>query len=176
MKVRPLRDEDDLARKRFSSSVDVLDDFLRRYAKQNHFRHRVGTTHVAIAEAGEALPVGEILGFVTIAPASIALPADARGSLPKYPELPVLVVARLATASAARGTGVGRALLAYAFDLAIELSDNFGCVGVVTDPKDAEAVAFYSKLGLIVLDAPPRPAAALPPMFLAIGTIRAARE
>jgi GNAT superfamily N-acetyltransferase len=175
MLIRPLRVEDDAARKRFGSGNDALDAFLQKYAKQNHFRHHVGTTHVAIAEASAPLPIGEILGYVTVSPSSIALPENVRGSLPKYPELPVLLVARLATASAARGAGIGRALLAYAFDLAVELSDKLGCVGVITDPKDDQAVAFYGKLGFVTLDVTPSPGCARPPMFVRVDTIRAAR-
>jgi hypothetical protein len=45
-----------------------------------------------------------------------------------------------------------RLLLRFAFRLALELRDRFGCVGVVVDAK-AAAIPFYSMLGFRPLEA-----------------------
>ena len=67
-----------------------------------------------------AVDGASILGFVTVAAASIetsAVPAAQRRKLPSY-RLPVLRLARLAADQGAQGRGVGRALLRVAFSLA----------------------------------------------------------
>lgn len=125
-----------------------LDRFFARYAGQNQFRHHIGTTYVAVDDAGV------IAGFATVAAselASDALPASKRRGLPRYP-LPVLRLARLAVDERAKGTGVGSLLLRAVFLLARQLADDVGCVGVVVDAKP-EAVAFYGKLGFVALEA-----------------------
>ena len=49
-------------------------------------------------------------------------------------------------AANARGRGVGRTLLRFAFTLARSLRDEVGCVGVVVDAKE-ESRTFYERLG-----------------------------
>jgi GNAT superfamily N-acetyltransferase len=139
MQIRPLRPEDD--RSSFHSTEPDLDRFFSRFAGQNQFRHHLGATWVAVE--GET-----ILGFATVAAGAIeaeALPARDRKALPAYP-LPVLRLARLATAEQARGSGIGSALLHHVLMLALDMVDRVGCVGIVVDAKwDAEA--FYAQFG-----------------------------
>jgi GNAT superfamily N-acetyltransferase len=88
----------------------------------------------------------DILGFITVAATSItidSLPARTRDRLPKYP-LSALRVARLAVAQSAQGQGIGKQLLRAAFQLAHEMAERVGCVGVVVDAK-ANAVEFYER-------------------------------
>lgn len=116
-----------------------------------------------------------ILGFVTVAAASIevaSLPPAARKRLPTYP-LPVLRLARLAVDEEAKGQGIGSALLRHAFLLAREMAGRLGCVGVVVDAKE-DAMPFYERYGFEALDVEagqlgdrPEPT----PMFLEIGAI-----
>jgi GNAT superfamily N-acetyltransferase len=167
MEIRALQQGDD--RSQFRSGDALLDRFFHVFAGQNQFRHHLGVTYVAIDG-------GLVLGFATVAPGHIEidrLPASARKQLPRYP-LPVLRLARLATDSTARGSGVGRALLRFVLDLALRMSDDFGCVGVLVDAKP-DAVEFYAKHGFIPLDltegqsdARPQPSA----MFRSIRAIR----
>lgn len=44
--------------------------------------------------------------------------------------------------------GVGATLLRAVFTLALQMADDFGCVGVVVDAKP-DAIASYEKLGFI---------------------------
>jgi predicted GNAT family N-acyltransferase len=69
----------------------------------------------------------------------------------KYP-LPVLRLARLAVDHGARGQGLGRELLRFVLELALRMSHDYGCVGVVVDAQ-AEAVEFYSKYGFVRVEA-----------------------
>ena len=142
--IRALTPEDD--RSRFASGDIELDRFFKRFAGQNQFRHHTGVTYVA----ADGLV---LLGFVTVAAASLeatALPSSAQRRLPAYP-LPVLRIARLAVDERAQGGGTGLALLRFALALAQEMARSLGCVGVVVDAK-ADAVKFYTRFGFVPLD------------------------
>jgi GNAT superfamily N-acetyltransferase len=170
IEIRPLRETDDRAA--FRSGDSDLDSFLQRYAGQNQFRHHTGTTYVAVD--GDT-----ILGYATIAPGNIegdAVPASRR-KLPRYP-LPVLRLARLAVDAAARNRGVGSALLRHVFLLALRLSADYGCVGVVVDAKP-DAAEFYARVGFSKLnvtegglESRPQPI----PMLLPLALISAATK
>jgi len=128
MEIRALREEDD--RSQFHSGDPDLDRFFHRFAGQNQFRHYVGVTYVAVDE-------GRVLGFATIAPGHIEiedLPAATRKKLPRYP-LPVLRLARLAVDQDARGQGLGRRLLRFVLELAVQMANDYGCIGVCVDAK-----------------------------------------
>jgi GNAT superfamily N-acetyltransferase len=166
LEVRVLKASDD--RSLFRSGNLDLDRFFVRYAGQNQFRHHIGTTYVAVDG-------GVIKGFATISPSNIEierLPASRKRRLPKYP-LPVLRLARLAVDESAHGQGVGSLLLRVVFLLAREMSEKFGCVGVVVDAKP-DAVSFYRQYGFSELEVlegllgdRPEPV----PMFLPLGSI-----
>lgn len=143
VRIRKLTPDDD--RRNFSSGDPDLDRFFKRYAGQNQFRRHIGVTYIATDEAS-------ILGFVTAVPSEIAIenlsPERQRG-LPHYP-LPVLRIARLATAEQARGRGIGLALLRYALMLARQVAGDFGAVGVVVDARP-QALGFYQRFGFEAL-------------------------
>jgi GNAT superfamily N-acetyltransferase len=169
IEIRPLRETDD--RTAFRSGDPDLDRFFARYAGQNQFRHHIGTTYLA-------LEAGRTLGYATVAPGNLeadALPITVRRALPRYP-LPVLRLARLAVDVTAQGQGVGKTLLRHVFLLALQMSQEYGCVGVVVDAK-RDAVEFYARVGFSPLEvtegeieARPKPA----PLFLPIELVAAA--
>jgi predicted N-acetyltransferase YhbS len=169
MEIRPLRETDD--RTTFRSGDPDLDRFLLKYAGQNQFRHHIGTSYVAVED-------NRILGYVTVAAGhaeSEHLTRVLRRKLPRYP-LPVLRLARLAVDASAQSRGVGKALLRHVLLLALRMSEEYGCVGVVVDAKP-EAVTFYSRFGFAPLEAvegtvPSRPEPV--PMLLPLELIAAA--
>lgn len=171
MEIRSLRAGDD--RSKFLSGDGDLDRYFHRFAGQNQFRHHLGTTWVAVEKE-------QILGYATVAPGHIEpdrLPSSARGGLPKYPS-PVLRLARLATASSERGKGIGNALLRFVFSLAVKLSEEFGCVGIVVDAKPG-AQGFYEKFGFFEMGCVAGTGAARPvpaEMFLPLELVRRAAE
>ena len=152
----------------FISGHEVLDRYLRLYAGQNQFRHRIGVNYVAIME-------GRVIGYASVSPANIEverLPPALAKRLPRYP-LPVLRLARLATDQRVRGRGVGLELLRYVFGLAHQMSGEFGCVGVLVDAKPA-AVAFYARYGFAELPVDTGASQTAPvAMFLALNRIPA---
>jgi GNAT superfamily N-acetyltransferase len=167
IEIRALREEDD--RSRFRSDDPDLDRFFRQFAGQNQFRHHVGVTYVAVDDR-------HVLGFATVAAAHVeidGLPDAARRKLPQYP-LPVLRLARLAVDRSAQGQGLGLQLLRFVLQLALRMSDDYGCVGVVVDAKP-NAVAFYAKYGFLPVEALEGASDARPaptPMFLSIRAVK----
>jgi GNAT superfamily N-acetyltransferase len=169
VELRRLHNSDD--RKHFQSGDPDLDRFFHGFAGQNQFRHHVGVTYVAVEDQ-------EVLGYATVAPAAVEidlLPDALRKGLPRYP-LPVLRLARLAVDSRVRGRGLGEELLRFVFGLALKLTSEYGCVGVVVDAKP-DAVSFYARFGFGAIelveggsDARPRPT----PMFLPTSELTAA--
>ena len=167
VEIRALREGDDRAS--FRSGDADLDRFLHQFAGQNHFRHHVGVTYVAIDEQ-------RVLGYATVAPAHVEiddLPLASRRKLPHYP-LPVLRLARLAVDQSAQGQGLGLQLLLFTLRLALRMADEYGCVGVIVDAKP-DAEAFYAKYGFLAVEAVEGQSDARPvpiAMFLSIRAIR----
>jgi GNAT superfamily N-acetyltransferase len=169
VRVRRLEPRDDRTVVR-SGNID-LDRFFQRYAGQNQFRHHIGTTYVAVQ--GD-----QIVGFVTVSSGEMVaekLAKSLRRRLPSYP-LPILRLARLAVDERFQGHGIGRLLLRAMLELALEMRDRVGCIGVVVDAKP-DAITFYSSLGFKPIDPingalgdRPEPIA----LFLPIGLIAAA--
>jgi GNAT superfamily N-acetyltransferase len=166
MDIRALQERDE--RSHFHSGDDDLDRFLHKFAGQNQFRHHIGVTYVATQDE-------RILGYATVSPGHIeidGLPVGQRKKLPRYP-LPVLRLARLAVDESAQGQGIGTALLRFILNLAMRMTDDYGCVGVLCDAKPG-AVEFYARYGFVAThavagqsDARPAPV----PMFLAVKAI-----
>jgi len=168
MDIRALRESDD--RSGFRSGDPDLDRFLQKYAGQNQFRHHIGTTYIAVESGG-------VLGYATVAPGHIEiedLPVSRRRRLPKYP-LPILRLARLAVHESLQGRGLGRQLLRFVLNLALQMAEGFGCIGVVVDAKP-EAVAFYRQFGFVPLEVLEGHSQARPQtttMFLSVPEIQA---
>ena len=162
VEIRRLLPEDD--RNPFRSGDESLDLFFHRYAGQNQFRHHIGVTYVAVES-------GRIVVFATVSAATVD-PNVARKRGVPY-EVPVLRLARLAVDEAARGAGIGKALLRHVLRLAVAMETDLGRAGVLVDAKP-EAVEFHRKLGFAkievvegALDSHPRST----PMLLNISAI-----
>lgn len=127
----------------FDCGEPALNDFLRRQAGQQQ-RRGFGKTYVALDEDGAT-----VFGFVTLSAGQIAtgqLPAHLK--LPRYPA-PMLRIGRLAVDRRRQGQGIGRDLLAFALNLALEFSARVGLYAVVVDAKHERARVFYERLGFI---------------------------
>ena len=68
-----------------------------------------------------------------------------RRRLPAYP-LPILRLSRLAVDERFQGHGIGRLLLRAMLELALEMRNRVGCIGVIVDAKP-DTVPFYLSLG-----------------------------
>lgn len=169
--IRALRRQDD--KSRFESGDADLDRFLRKFAGQNQFSHHIGVTYVALEDE-------RIVGFATISPGALRrddIPDAEARRLPRYP-IPILRLAHLAVDRSRHGQGIGTALARYVLFLALEMSKDLGCLGVVVDAL-AGAVEFYRRLGFLPLapiEGQLLGEPELVPMFLHVDTIRSARE
>jgi GNAT superfamily N-acetyltransferase len=145
VELRRLQERDD--RTQFNCGDPALNDFFRSRAGQNQFRYHAAVTYVLLESAA-------ILGFVTVLPGTVRRddlgPAHRR--LPPS-ALPVLVLARMGVRTDRHRAGLGGRLLAKVCELALDLSRDVGCVGVVVDAKEA-ASGFYERHDFIWLLAP----------------------
>jgi predicted N-acetyltransferase YhbS len=88
----------------------------------------------------------------------------------------VLRLARLAIDQSAQGQGLGLELLRFVLRLALQMGDDYGCVGVIVDAKP-DAQAFYAKYGFVAVEAVQGLSEARPaptPMFLSLRAIEEA--
>ena len=97
-----------------------------------------------------------MIGFFTLCAASMAvseLPPELARKLPRYPQLPVILLGRLACDLRIRGQGQGEFLLMDALRRSRETAGQIGAMAVVVDAKDAGAEDLYLHYGFIRLQA-----------------------
>jgi GNAT superfamily N-acetyltransferase len=153
----------------FDCGDEPLNNYLRRHAWNNQQKSLIGVTYVAVEEAAP----GAVLGYFTLAASSIPrdrLPKKFVRGLPPY-DLPLILLARLAVDWRFAGHGLGRALLAEAFRISLQVADEIGCRCIVTDAY-RDKISWYAKYGFLPTeesskDDPQK-------MFLDLRTIRAA--
>ncbi len=138
-------------RKNFDCGVDVLNDFFRKYARQNQLKS-ISKTFVATHDKERPFPEKEILGFYTLCSGHIEYE-----SLPnnlKHPRYPVSIarLARLAIDKKHQGKGIGGFLLYDALQKISVASQMIGIFAIVVDAKDAKAKSFYERYGFMPLE------------------------
>ena len=132
----------------FSCGIPALDVYLARQATQD-IRRRVSACYVLIEVSS-----GKIVGYYTLAAASVALadlPEAVAKKLPRYPSVPAARVGRLAIADGFHGKKLGGALLADAADRAAR--SEVAIFALLVDAKDDIAANFYLYLGFEPLGA-----------------------
>ena len=128
-------------RDEFDCGEPALNEFLRRYARQQAERD-FSRTYVAVADDG-----ARILGFHAVSTGAIDFRNWPSGlHLPRYP-VPVARIGRLAVDLGVQGSGVGAALLDHALRLSATMAERIGLHAVVVDAKHPKAVAFYARYG-----------------------------
>lgn len=132
----------------FDCGDDTLNEYLRRYARQNH---EAGGAKTFVA-ASSSEPA-RILGYYTIGPGAIAfarVPADLTRRLGRY-DVPVFRLGRLAVDRAAQGRGLGGNLLLATGERALAVAAEVGGVALAIDAKSAEAARWYTRFGAVAL-------------------------
>lgn len=127
----------------FASGSPALDDYLKKYARQNADLD-YGRTFVLVRD-GES----RIFGYYTLSAGAVArehLPLEESRRLPRYPA-PVAHLGRLARDQELRGKGLGGLLLADALRRAHRVSKELALYAVDAVAKDARAKAFYRAYG-----------------------------
>lgn len=131
-------------RKNFDCGSAELNEYLRRYARQNH-ESGGAKTFVAVAPTDPA----RILGYYSISPGAIEfakVPAALTRRLGRY-EVPVFRLARLAVGLSAQGGGLGAALLLTAGARALSVAVEVGGVALAIDAKNERAATWYERFG-----------------------------
>ena len=139
--IEPLTARHDRAA--FACGEPSLNDFLKRYARQNDERG-LGRTYVAVIRDEP-----RIYGYYTIASGAVSFDAIPE-KLPRYP-IPVLHLGRLAVDEAAQGQRLGNILLLDALRRAVTLAGQVGIYGVEVNALNETAKTFYLKYGFTPL-------------------------
>ena len=108
------------------------------------------------------------LGYYTLSAAVLdasELPDKLATKLPRYPQLPVTLIGRLAIDESMKGKGVGQFLLIDALRRSLEAAANIAAMAIVVEAKDDAAQAFYQHFSFLPLQRQPRR------LFLSMKTI-----
>ena len=139
-------------RKAFDCGSPELNQYLERYARQNH-ESGGAKTFVAVPPSEPTT----VLGYYSISPGAIAftrVPARLTRTLGRY-EVPVFRLARLAVGTSLQRRGLGGDLLLAAGVRALSVAAEVGGVALVIDAKDDRAALWYERFGALrLLDDP----------------------
>jgi GNAT superfamily N-acetyltransferase len=151
----------------FDCGVPALNEYLQRYARQQH-EGGGARTFVAVAPDVPAT----ILGYYTISPGAVAFvktPAKLTRKLGRY-EVPVFRLGRLAVSRELQGRGLGADLLLAAGERVLAVARLVGGVALAIDAKDEQAATWYERFGALrLLDEPLK-------LLLPLDTIREVLE
>lgn len=148
--VEPLGRQHD--RVAFNSGAEALDRYLKQQARQDADK-RVAAPFVAVSAADP-----RILGYYTLSASVLTLavlPHELARNLPRYPQLPVTLLGRLAVDQSVKGQGLGAHLLMDALHRTLTHADQIAAMAVVVDAKDENTASFYRHFGFIPLQAQP---------------------
>lgn len=148
--VEPLGRQHD--RTAFHCGAEALDRYLKQQARQDADK-RVAAPFVAVR-----LPDTVVLGYYTLSASVLTLtdlPDELARKLPRYPQLPVTLLGRLAVDQSTKGQGLGEHLLLDALHRSLAHADQIAALAVVVDAKDESAAAFYRHYGFIPLQTQP---------------------
>jgi GNAT superfamily N-acetyltransferase len=135
-------------RKTFDCGSPELNDYLKRYARQNH-ESGGAKTFVAISP----LQPARVLGFYSISPGAIEfarIPAELTKKLGRY-DVPVFLLGRLAVDRSAQGQALGADLLFAAGERAWAVAAEVGGIALAIDAKDERAARWYARFGALAL-------------------------
>lgn len=133
-----------LNRSLFDCGISELNDYLQRYARQNH-KKGIAKTWVMVNSNNEQVPVG----YYSISMAELqreSLSDEEKKGFPRYP-LPVIRIGKLAVDKKSQGQRLGELLLVDIFKRGIRISQDIGVVGFLVDAINERAKQFYLKYG-----------------------------
>ena len=135
-------------RKNFDCGSLELNQYLERYARQNH-ESGGAKTFVGVLPSEPT----RVLGYYSISPGSIEfarVPTELTRKLGRY-EVPVFRLGRLAVDRSVQGQGLGGELLLAAGIRALSVAAEVGGVALAIDAKNARAASWYERFGAMRL-------------------------
>lgn len=130
----------------FDCGYPILNDYLKKYARQNHNKG-VAKTFVAIPVSGTL----KIDGYYTVSASTIeyeSLPESYQRGMPAYP-IPAMLIGRLAVDNSVKVQGLGGELLADALYRGVRASVEIGIYAVRVDAINFQAKEFYLRYEFI---------------------------
>jgi len=136
-------------RKNFDCGNESLNRYIRELASQDIKR---GISYCWVLSNENE----EILGYFTLSNAIIRienLPQDLKKSFSLHSqEFPATLIGRLARDNSVKSHGIGAILLMEALELCYKVArSEIASIGVIVDPVDEKATAFYAKFGFRIL-------------------------
>jgi GNAT superfamily N-acetyltransferase len=154
-------------RSQFSCGNYELDRYIRELAGQDQ-RRDVTRVYVALAEG-----TNRVIGYYTLSSDSVdlyGLPDSLIRRLPRYPHIPCVLIGRLAVANEMKGRGMGRRLLADAFQRILYWESEIAVWAIIVEAIDDHAIEFYRKFAFKPFEDDPRR------LFLPVATLRRATD
>jgi len=124
----------------FDCGYQILNDYLKKYARQNHIKG-IAKTFVGVSALGEL----KVDGYYTASASVIeyeSLPDFCQRGMPAYP-IPSMLIGKLAVDNSVKGQGLGSELLADALYRAVRAAQEIGIYAVRVDAIDLQAKKFY---------------------------------
>lgn len=134
-------------RTQFDCGVSVLNDYLVKYAAQD-VKRKVSAVFVLVKSSEP----NRIIGYYTLCAASVVLselPVELTKKLPRYPEVPAILVGRLARDI--NFPGIGALLLTDAIARCARVSTEIAASLIIVDSKGEAATRFYEMFGFLSL-------------------------
>ena len=163
-RIEPLGPQHD--RPSFHSGSAALDRYLHQQARQD------ADKRVAAPFVLSLPPSSAVLGYYTLAASLLSvdeIPAEQRKRLPRYPQLPVTLLGRLAVSEGLKGQGIGQFLLMDALHRSLIHAAEIAAFAVLVEAKDAAAAAFYRHFDFTPLQ--PHSATPVERLFLPMKTV-----
>lgn len=137
-----------LNKKDFRCGKEMLDNYLHSQASQD-VKRKLCVVFAMFEDT-------TIKGYYTLSNASIPaelMPETVKKKMPRsYEALPVTLLGRLAIDVKFKGQGLGGIILLDALKRSFDIANkSLGSIGVIVDPLDDDAIAFYEKFGFILL-------------------------
>jgi GNAT superfamily N-acetyltransferase len=171
--VRKLDPADSAMAHSFDCGESNLNDYLKRFAEKQQDRHLYGVTYVAISSE---VP-DSILGYCTLANTSICrdrMPEEILKGLPKYADIPAILIGRFAVDKTFSGRGVGHLLMSHALNTCVDVS-KLSAVRYILTLAYEGAVSWYQKYGFQEIPTK-QPDSDRRKMYLDLAVVRNAQE
>jgi GNAT superfamily N-acetyltransferase len=137
----------------FSCGSAALDRYLQQQARQDAEK-RVAAPFVLVEP-----PAMRVLGYYTLSASVVStrdLPETLAKKLPRYPQLPVTLLGRLAIDHSMKGRGLGQFLLMDALRRSLGAAAHIAAMAILVDAKDEAAAEFYRHFGFLPLQEQPQ--------------------
>lgn len=137
----------------FDCGSAALNRYLQQQARQD------AEKSVAAPFVLTVPPERRVLGYYTLSASLVnasEVPDTLAKKLPRYPQLPVTLLGRLAVDERVKGQGIGQFLLLDALRRSVGSAANIAAMAVVVDAKDDAAEAFYRHFSFLPLHQRPR--------------------